>query len=109
MAIRRRESVAVLPEVFADFLVRRQHLHPATQLEGPGGVEQVLEQLQGYRGPAAFWESEILPRRVRRYRPAWLDELLATAAPGSGERPAMAATSRSVALVPRDFAGDWPG
>ena len=77
VAIRRRESVAVAPEVFADFLLRRQHLHPATRLEGPGGLEAALERLQGYAAAAEFWESEILPRRVQGYRAAWLDDLLA--------------------------------
>src|SRR5271157_4233202 len=106
VAIRRRESVAVAPEVFADFLLRRQHLHPATRLDGPGGLEAALEQLQGYAAPAEFWESELLPRRVRGYRTAWLDELLATgcwlwrAARDGRDEP-------SVALVPRDFAGAW--
>jgi ATP-dependent Lhr-like helicase len=106
VAIRRRESVAVAPEVFADFLLRRQHIHPATQLDGPGGLEAALEQLQGYAAAAEFWESEILPRRVRGYRAAWLDDLLSTgtwlwrAARDGRDEP-------SVAFVPREFAGDW--
>jgi ATP-dependent Lhr-like helicase len=73
LALRRRESLAVPPEVFAEFLLRRQHVHPATRGEGPAFVELVLEQLQGLAAPAAFWEHEILPRRVRGYRQAWLD------------------------------------
>ena len=107
VAIRRRESVAVRPEVFADFLVRRQHLDPATRREGAAGLEQVLERLQGFAASAAFWENEILPRRVSGYRAAWLDDLLAggswlwRAASGGRDEPL-------VALVPRDFAGDWP-
>ena len=36
----------------------------------------VLEQLQGFSAPAAVWEKEILPRRVKGYRPAWLDDVL---------------------------------
>ncbi len=39
VAVRRRESLAVAPEVFADFLLRRQHVHPATRGEGPAFVE----------------------------------------------------------------------
>ena len=106
VAIRRRESVAVAPEVFADFLHRRQHLHPATRLAGPGGLEAALDQLQGYAVPAEFWESEILPRRVKGYQPACLDDLLATGfwlwrAAGDGR------TEPLVALVDRDFEGDW--
>ena len=69
VAVRRRESLAVAPEVFADFLLRRQHVHPATVGEGSGFVEVVLEQFQGFAAPAASWEKEILPRRVKGYRP----------------------------------------
>ena len=78
MAIRRRETVAVAPEVFADFLLRRQHLRgTALAVEGTEGLERVLDQLRGLAAPASFWENEILPRRVKGYRPAWLDQLLA--------------------------------
>jgi ATP-dependent helicase Lhr and Lhr-like helicase len=77
VATRRRESLAVLPEVFADFVLRRQHAQPATRDDGPAGVERALELLQGYAAPASAWESEILPRRIKDYRPAWLDEVLA--------------------------------
>ncbi len=76
VAARRRESLAVSPETFADFLLRWQHVHPSTRGEGPAFVETVLQQLQGYAMPARLWESEVLPRRVEGYRPAWLDEVL---------------------------------
>jgi ATP-dependent helicase Lhr and Lhr-like helicase len=76
VAVRRRESMAVAPEVFADFLLRRQHVHPATVGGSAAFVEVVLEQLQGFAAPAASWEKEILPRRVKGYRPAWLDDVL---------------------------------
>ncbi len=106
VAIRRRESVAVTPEVFADFLLRRQHLHTATRLEGPAGLETALEQLQGYAAPAEFWESEILPRRVAGYKPAWLDDLLATG--GWLWRAARGDKSEAaIALVGREFEGPW--
>jgi ATP-dependent Lhr-like helicase len=107
IAIRRRESVAVAPEVFADFVVRRQQVHPATRSEGLTAVGLVLDQLQGFAAPGDFWETEILPRRVRNYRPSWLDETLATGdwlwraqAEGRGEL--------RTAFVRREFAGPWP-
>ena len=78
IALRRRESVAVAPEVFADFLLRRHHLHPDTRCEGSAAVGEVLERLAGFAAPADLWESEILPARVRDYRPAWLDDALAS-------------------------------
>ena len=43
---------------------------------GPAFVELVLEKLQAFSAPAAVWENEILPRRVKGYRHAWLDEVL---------------------------------
>ena len=104
VAARRRETIAVLPEVFADFLLRRQHVHPATRCDGSNAVEEVLEQLQGYAAPALLWESELLPRRIKDYRPAWLDEVLARGtwfwrAEGAGREEAR------VAFFSRDFKG----
>ncbi len=77
VAARRRESLAVLPEVFADFVLRRQHALPGSRGEGPESVERTLELLQGFGALASAWESDILPRRVKDYRPAWLDEVMA--------------------------------
>ena len=72
--------------------------------EGPAFVEAVLEQLQGFAAPAAVWENEILPRRVKGYRPAWLDDVL-----GQGAWLWRAAgTTRDdprVAFFLRDFEG----
>jgi ATP-dependent helicase Lhr and Lhr-like helicase len=80
IAIRRKESVAVSPEVFADYLVRRQGLHAETRGAGSAAVARVLERLQGFAVAAELWESEILPGRLEGYRPSWLDEAL-----GSGD------------------------
>ena len=108
VAIRRRESVAVAPEVFVDFVLKRQNVHPSTRREGAVAVGLTLEQLQGFAAPADLWESEILPRRVRNYRPEWLDEAISVGdwtwradADTRGQDP-------RVAFVPRDFAGPWP-
>ena len=108
VAIRRRESVAVTPEVFVDFVLKRQHVHPTTRREGGVAVGLALEQLQGYAALAEQWEAEILPARIKDYRPEWLDEAL-----GSGNWTWRAeADGRSgdlrVAFVPRDFPGPWP-
>ncbi len=108
VAIRRRESVAVSPEVFADFVVKRQHVHPSTRREGALAVSLTLEQLQGFAASAELWESEILPSRVRNYRPEWLDEAL-----GMGDWTWRAESNTRgneprVAFVARDFRGPWP-
>ncbi|MEO6810851.1 MAG: DEAD/DEAH box helicase, partial [Isosphaeraceae bacterium] len=101
IALRRSESVAVAPEVFADYVARRQHVHPSTQLEGVAALELALEQLQGFAAPADLWESDVLPRRVRDYRPAWLDDIFASGGwTWRAEREGRGAPR--LAIVPRD-------
>ena len=77
VALRRRESIAVAPEVYADYLIRHQGLHPETRRQGSPGLAPILEMLQGYAASPDLWELEILPARLRDYRPSWLDETLA--------------------------------
>jgi ATP-dependent helicase Lhr and Lhr-like helicase len=107
IALKRRETIAVSPEAYCDFVARRQHVHPDTHREGAAAVLGVLEQLQGFAATADFWEAELLPRRVRDYRPGWLDEALSL-----GEwRWRAEGDSRGeprVAIVSREFAGNWP-
>jgi len=71
----RREISPVTPRDLMRFLLRWQGVTPGTQREGRAGVANALAQLQGYEAPAGAWEAEILPRRVARYRPSWLDDL----------------------------------
>ena len=59
----------------ARFLATWQHVTPGSQLEGPAGVRQVIEQLAGWEAPVPAWEAELLPARVRNYRPEFLDQL----------------------------------
>ena len=104
VAVRRRESLAVTPEVFADFLLHWQHVHPSTRGDGPAFVEVVLDQLQGFAATATDWEGEVLPSRIKDYRPGWLDDVLGRAAwlwraeKGARDEP-------RVAFFPRDFLG----
>ena len=86
------------------------HVDPAHQLEGPGGVMTVVEQLAGFEAPAQEWERSILPARVHGYRQAWLDELCLSGrvawgrlwGTGSG-----AVRSTPLALLPRDELDAW--
>ncbi len=103
---RRRERVAVAPEVFADFVARRQHAHPAERLEGEPGLEQILDLLRGFAAPLALWETEILPSRVAGCHPLWLDRLFSNGdwewrarGDGAGE-PVVAFWRRGDALAP---------
>ncbi len=60
---------------FMRFLLRWQHIHPDTRLEGPEALCQILEQLEGLEAPAEQWETNILPSRMVEYDPSWLDRL----------------------------------
>jgi ATP-dependent helicase Lhr and Lhr-like helicase len=57
------------------FLFAWQHVVPNLRLHGREGLARVIEQLEGFELAAVAWEREILPARVARYDPAWLDEL----------------------------------
>jgi ATP-dependent Lhr-like helicase len=71
----RRQIKPIDPEEFMMFALRWNHLHPETHLEGPQGLQAILSQLQGFEIPARLWESEILPARMVKYNPQWLDAL----------------------------------
>lgn len=71
----RREIEPVTTAEFYAFLNRWQHLAPGRQLHGVDGTLQIIRQLQGSEHPAAAWESEVLPQRVARYQPEYLDQL----------------------------------
>jgi ATP-dependent helicase Lhr and Lhr-like helicase len=71
----RREVEPVSRQDFMRALLRWQHLDPATQLEGRGGLRQLLPKLQGFEAPAAAWEDSLLRARMKYYEPSWLDEL----------------------------------
>lgn len=72
----RRNSVETISaHDFLRVLARWQHVAPDTQMQGVPGLRRVLEQLQGFEAAAAVWESRILPARLRRYHPGWLDTL----------------------------------
>ena len=73
---RRRGQVDAVPIAeYVRFLTHWQHATPDSCLEGRAGLLEVLEQLQGIEAPAAEWEAQILPARVRDYDARWLDEL----------------------------------
>ena len=105
VAVRRRESADGVARGFCRFRAPPPAVHPRARARGPPCLEQVLEQLQAVAAPAPLWESEILPRRVKDYRPAWLDDLLGTRnlALASGSRRPRPGAGR--VLSPREFDG----
>jgi ATP-dependent Lhr-like helicase len=108
----RRRIRPVPCAVFRRFLAGWQFALPARQLEGPAGVLEVIGRLAGWEAPVPVWEKELLPRRVRDYRPDYLDQL------GLGGRIAWgrlwgsskaALRSTPIALFPREDAASWLG
>ncbi|MDR0396214.1 MAG: DEAD/DEAH box helicase [Oscillospiraceae bacterium] len=70
-AVLRAAVATAPPESFAAWLAARM-LPPA----GPSRLESALRSLNGMAAPLPRWESEILPARIPKYRPAMLDALL---------------------------------
>jgi ATP-dependent Lhr-like helicase len=71
----RAEIQAVSPQDFYRFLFAWQRADGEHRVEGPEGLQAVLEQLDGCELPLASWESTVLSARVADYDPEWLDRL----------------------------------
>jgi ATP-dependent helicase Lhr and Lhr-like helicase len=69
----RAEIQPVSPQDFYRFLFAWQRADREHRLEGPEGLQSVLEQLDGCELPLAAWESAVLAARVADYDPEWLD------------------------------------
>lgn len=82
MRERRRAQVQAVPP--ARFLDALAHWHGVpsaaedTRREGDAALLAVLQQLEGWVAPAAAWERDILPKRLRGYTPDMLDRLCAS-------------------------------
>ena len=72
----RQEIEPVATAAFVRFLAAWQWATPSPMVEGSTGLSTVLRQLSGFETPAATWESEILPARVRGYHGSMLDDLV---------------------------------
>jgi ATP-dependent Lhr-like helicase len=114
----RREIEPVAPRDFMRFLFDWQHVAKDAQVSGPEALAGVLTQLEGYEAPAATWEGELLPARVRDYSIAWLDDLCtagrtlwtrlraAEAEPGA-PRGNTSLRSTPILLLPRRSVPHW--
>ncbi|HUB09608.1 MAG TPA: DEAD/DEAH box helicase [Myxococcales bacterium] len=71
----RREIEPVSSADLLRFLTRWQRAAPGTQLHGVQGLREVIGQLQGFPVAAGAWERDVLPARVAKYEPGWLDQL----------------------------------
>ena len=63
------------PQDFYRFLFAWQRADAEHRVEGPEGLQSILEQLDGCELPLAAWESAVLAARVDDYDPEWLDRL----------------------------------
>lgn len=109
----RREIEPVSQRDYARFLFEWQHLDADHRVAGPDALAGIVGQLEGFEAPAALWESELLPARVRDYQPGWLDELCtagrtvwARLRPGGG-RSGNALRGTPIVLLPRREAQRW--
>ena len=116
----RREIEPVEPRDFVRFLFEWQHLSAAGRVRGPHALSGVLAQLEGYEAPAAVWEAELLPARVKDYATSWLDDLCTsgrtlwtrlrpTAGDGRAGGGGSSLRSTPILLLPRRAAPLWAG
>ena len=73
------------------------HLDPEHRLEGHMGLSAILQVLEGCEASATAWESHLLPSRLNRYNPDWLDQLcLSGQVAWARLHPSSAPTGRSM-------------
>jgi ATP-dependent Lhr-like helicase len=84
VATLRKQIEPVTAAQFMHWLLRWQHLTPASALRGEHGLLEALRQLQGFEIPASAWERHILARRVAAYDGAALDRLCLMGVAGWG-------------------------
>jgi ATP-dependent helicase Lhr and Lhr-like helicase len=114
----RAEIEPVAASDFLRFLFTWQHVSEETRLEGLGALPAALAALEGFEAPANAWETELLPARIAKYEPAWLDAQclsgqhtwarLVPQRPANGrENPATPVRSTPIVLIERRFVPRW--
>ena len=71
----RREIQPVNAADFMRFLFQWQHIVTGARLHGEPGLHEVIRQLAGFEAAASAWERSLLPARLAKYDPEWLDRL----------------------------------
>jgi ATP-dependent Lhr-like helicase len=112
----RAEIQPVSAQDFYRFLFAWQRVDSGHRVEGPEGLQSILEQLDGCELPLASWESTVLSARVSTYDPEWLDRLCFSGRVGWGRlslpqhpNPRVTAPLRTspIALCQRENLEDW--
>lgn len=70
----RKEIEPLSQQDFMRFLFRWHHVDAESRLRGPGGLAKLVSLLQGWEAPAAAWERELFPTRMRHYVGEWLED-----------------------------------
>jgi ATP-dependent helicase Lhr and Lhr-like helicase len=70
----RKEIEPLSQQDFMRFLFRWHHVDSESRLRGPGGLAKLVTLLQGWEAPAAAWERELFPTRMRQYVGEWLED-----------------------------------
>jgi ATP-dependent Lhr-like helicase len=71
----RAEIEPVAARDFLRFLFDWQRVTDEARMEGPDAVPAAVALLEGFEAPAGAWETELLPVRIARYEPQWLDDM----------------------------------
>lgn len=109
----RKEVEPVTAADFMRFLFQWQHVAPGSRLHGEPGLLDVIRQLAGFEAAASSWEGALLPMRLSKYEPEWLDRLCLsgtvmwgrlTPHPRLGEAPSVEARARASRIVPTSVA-----
>ncbi|MGV3620879.1 MAG: DEAD/DEAH box helicase [Archangium sp.] len=69
----RREIEPLTQQDFMRFLFRWHHVDQESRLRGSGGLSKITSLLQGWEAPAAAWELELFPTRMKNYQGDWLE------------------------------------
>ena len=112
----RAEIQPVSAQDFYRFLFAWQRADSEHHVEGPEGLQSVLEQLDGCELPLASWESAVLSARVTDYDPEWLDRLCFSGRVGwarlsspqhPNARAAAPLRTSPIAIYQRENLDDW--
>jgi ATP-dependent Lhr-like helicase len=112
----RAEIQPVSIQDFYRFLFAWQHADANDRVEGPEGLQLVLEQLDACELPLASWESAVLPTRVPDYDPEWFDRLCFSGRVGWGRlsapqnpngRASAPLRTSPIALYQRENLDEW--
>ncbi|MGH8496216.1 MAG: DEAD/DEAH box helicase [Gammaproteobacteria bacterium] len=111
----RSEIEPVTPADYLRFLLEWQGLG-AEPPEGDQALTAALDRLEGFSAPAAAWESDLLPGRVKLYLPQMLDAQCAAgrvvwqrlgSGGGNGEHRSGPVSNTPIALLAREDAVYW--